>query len=146
MRTQVAFVQLPVPLANVHALPHMPQFAGDVSRSVSQPLPRLPSQLPKLVLQAAPHAPAAHDGMPLATAAHTLPQAPQLLTSTLVARSQPLKLTPSQFEKPALHEATTHALALQAAIAFGRLHGLPQPPQLLGSDASCDSQPLPAFA
>src|SRR3954466_9796845 len=91
------------------------------------------------------HADITQPGVPFGTAAHTLPQAPQLLTSDAVARSQPLKLTPSQFPKPALHEATTHALFAQPGTAFGRLHALPQPPQFFGSDASSASQPLPAF-
>src|SRR4051812_36398697 len=55
MSTQLPALQLPLPLVKVQGRPHMPQLGSDEVRSVSQPLPRLPSQLPKLLLQIAPH-------------------------------------------------------------------------------------------
>lgn len=72
-----------------HTLPHAPQFVTLVRRSVSQPLPARPSQLPKPALQLNPQAPAAHVRVALATVGQTLPHAPQLFTSASVRISQP---------------------------------------------------------
>jgi hypothetical protein len=38
---------------------------------------------------------------------------------------------PSQSEKPALHEAIVHIPPVQAGVAFGGIHTVPHPPQLL---------------
>src|SRR4051794_5611030 len=75
---------------------------------------------------AAWHAPPPHVSPP----PHTTPQAPQLLLSLLRLVSQPLPTLPSQLPKPALHDDTAHALAMQVGVALARLQALPHAPQL----------------
>jgi hypothetical protein len=77
-----------------------------------------------------------HDFAPV----HVTPQPPQLpLVLRLV--SQPLAALPSQFPKPALHEAMAHEPLAQVAVALVREHATPQPPQF-ASELSAVSQPL----
>ena len=47
--------------------------------------------------------------------------------------SQPLLFTPSQFEKPALHDAIAHMLAEHELVAFASAHARPHAPQFAGS-------------
>ncbi len=101
---------------------HVPQFEF-VVRSSSQPLARLPSQLPQpLAHEAMPHTPAVHE----ATACAKLQTTPQALHAVGVVFkfvSQPLARLPSQLPKPVLqvsphtpieHVATAFAPAVQA--------------------------------
>ncbi len=78
---------------------------------------------------------------------HVLPQAPQFDAPLVVLVSQPLASLPSQFAKPLLHAASTHAPARQPATPFVREHTWPHAdvpavePQLFGS--FCTSRQLP---
>src|SRR5262249_41546073 len=75
-------VHAPMPLGKEHTVPQLPQLVVLVSRSVSQPLAGFPSQFANPELQPATwHCPAVHVEMLLGPPEHTLPQAPQLLTS-----------------------------------------------------------------
>src|SRR5436190_1303334 len=76
----------------------------------------------------------------------TRPHAPQLLTSVFTLISQPVTAFMSQLANPALHAATAQAPAWHAAVAFGRLHGIAHPPQLLTSVAKAASHPLTGAA
>jgi hypothetical protein len=82
------------------AAPQAPQWATELVRLVSQPLPALPSQLPKLVLQAKPQVPEAHVALALLGAAHTLPQRPQFEVDVSVRTSQPSPPLELQSPKP----------------------------------------------
>lgn len=101
-RLQLATVQAElthaaVPLAAEHALPQLPQLVSVILRSVSHPLPALPSQLPKLAAHVdTPQTPATQFGVPI-MAEQTVPHMLQLLTSVAVLISQPLVRRPSQF-------------------------------------------------
>jgi hypothetical protein len=53
---------------------------------------------------------------------HLVPHAPQLFASFVVLISHPLTAMPSQSRKPVLHDLTAQFDALQAAVAFGKLH------------------------
>jgi hypothetical protein len=82
--------------ARLHADPHEPQFERLVFRFVSQPLPALPSQLPRPGLHVdTPHTPFTQFGVP-PPLGQTFPQLPQLLMSVAVLVSQPLFRLPSQ--------------------------------------------------
>lgn len=129
VRLQVPVLQVADPLLRLQVAPQAPQLARVVN-GASQPLPASPSQSPKPLLQeATPQTPLLQDGVPLA-AEQTVPQAPQLLTELRFV-SQPLKLSPSQFAQPGLHETTSHEPDAQEEVAFGRVHVMPHAPQLL---------------
>jgi hypothetical protein len=66
--------------------------------------------------------------------AQRCPQAPQLRKSLLRFVSQPFKDWPSQFAKPELQFAITHAPPEHAAVPFAATQIVPQTPQLSGSD------------
>lgn len=96
--------------------PHAPQFVVDV-KLVSQPLPSLPSQLPR---------PELHDWIrqlivaQVAVAfdrAHDIPHPPQFVR---VRRSvsHPLPVDASQLSKPALHEAMAQAPPMHTPVAW----------------------------
>ena len=130
-----------MPLATLHALPHVPQFDRLVRTSVSQPSATPPEQSPKPALQAAmPQLPAEQLGVPLATV-HALPHAPQcdVLVRTLV--SQPSATPPAQSPKPALQEAMPQPPEEQLGVPLATLHALPHVPQLAGSVAPFTSHP-----
>ena len=125
------------------ALLHAPQWATAVWLSVSQPLVRLPSQLPKPVLQRSmAQVPASHEGVARGNA-QLRPQAPQWEVLVVRLASQPLAAMPSQLSKPASQVPTAHALALHTAVARGRLHAALQARQWRGSLVRLTSQPLP---
>ena len=69
-------------------VPQEPQFEAVLSEA-SQPLPSMPSQLPKPDAQAAPQVPATHAGAPLVTDAQTVPQVPQLVALVCVSTQVP---------------------------------------------------------
>ena len=76
-------------------------------------------------------------------ATHALPHAPQFLMSDEVTVSQPFIALLSQFAKPVLHAPSAHIPPVHAGAAFANpMHGLPQPPQFVGSLAVADSQPF----
>jgi hypothetical protein len=78
--------------------------------------------------------------MPVAQA---LPQVPQWAGCDRSV-SQPFAGLPSQSAQPVLHDATVQLPPLQPAVAWGRLHVVPQVPQLVGSVAVLTSQPFDA--
>ena len=73
---------------------------------------------------------------------HTLPQPPQLFRSVLRSISQPSAAILLQFEKLPLQAPSAHALLLQRAPAFEKLHATPQLPQLAGSFLVSTHAPL----
>src|SRR5437879_2715658 len=91
----------------------------------------LPSQLPKPPKQEIPHAPAAHEAVPL-VCEQALPQVPQFATVMLVFVSQPSScLLLLQSPNPTL-QLPAHEPAVQATpFMFCVEHSTPQPPQLL---------------
>lgn len=124
-----------LPLANEHALPHIPQCVVLLS-DVSQPLAMLPSQLPKSALHdPMRQAPAAHAAVPLAIA-HALPHIPQWATSVAVStHAPPQRACPEGHPLP-------HALPPQTGVApLQRRPHIPQWVSLL----SGVSQPLAAI-
>jgi hypothetical protein len=92
-------VHADAPLEKRQVKPQAPQLLTLVS-AVSQPLPALPSQLPKLVLQAKPQVPDAQVALALLGAAHTLPQRPQCEVEVSVRTSQPSPPLELQSPKP----------------------------------------------
>jgi hypothetical protein len=72
-------------------MPQPPQWLALVVVGVSQPLARLPSQLPKPVLHTMPHVLRAQNGVPLVPL-HTVPQAPQWLGSKVTLVHEPEQL------------------------------------------------------
>src|SRR4051794_40030432 len=78
-------------------------------------------------------------------AGHTLPHAPQLLTSLVRFFSQPLAALPSQLPNPALHELTAQALFEQLETALARLHAAPHAPQFATLFVMLTSQPSAAI-
>jgi hypothetical protein len=110
---------------------------------VSQPLVTLPSQLSKLALQLPiPQLLAAQPGVPLATAAHTLPHVPQLLALTAVSVSQPSTGPALQVRKLPVHIVEVQLPAEHAGVvAPTLLQTFPQFPQLPRSLAPLVSHP-----
>ena len=104
---------------------HVPGSHSQQRRFEPQPVPPVQSQEPPTQL---------------CDAGHVTPQPPQLpLRFVLV--SQPFASLPSQFAKPALHEAIEHVPLAHVAVAFAREHPTPHPPQLL-VELSGVSQPF----
>ncbi len=85
-----AGVQTPPEQVPVQGRLHPPQCAVLVRVLASQPLPALPSQFAKFVLQVKPQAPPLQVVEALLAPAHTLPQAPQFEVSLPSARQAPL--------------------------------------------------------
>ena len=110
---------------------------------VSQPLVTLPSQLSKLALQLPiPQLLAAQPGVPLATAAQTLPHVPQLLALTAVSVSQPSTGPALQVRKLPVQAVVEQLPAEHAGVVAPTLvQTLPQFPQLAKSLAPLVSQP-----
>jgi hypothetical protein len=98
--------QVGVPLALLQAPPHVPQLAVSACKLISQPLPKLPSQLAKPALQVYSQAPSEHPVAVMfvgASAAQLVPQFPQLARSVLTLVSHPSARPPLQSAKPAVH-------------------------------------------
>lgn len=132
-----------LPLALVQVTPQAPQL-DVVFRGTSQPLVTLLSQLAKPAVQLMVQVPALQPGVPLLEL-QTLPHVPQFSGSVFRFFSQPLEYSPSQFEKPELHDATAQLPELQLALPFATKHALPQAPQWLVLLLVFTSQPLPAL-
>jgi hypothetical protein len=134
--------QVAVALARLQAVPHTPQFVSVVS-GASHPLGSPLSQLPKPGLQALIlQAPVEHVPVALARL-HGVAQAPQFV-SVVSGASQPLASMLSQLPKPGLHVLIMQVAVEHVAIAFARLHAVPQAPQL-AREFNCVSQPLSAL-
>lgn len=135
--SQAATVHAPLTQASVawarlHTTPQAPQFAGSEDRLTQEPL-QLVSPVPQVwvqtpLLQTCPEVQA-------------IPHVPQCAPSVPRFTSHPLLASPSQSANPAEQLATVQAPALQAAVAFARLHTLPHPPQLAGSELTLTSHP-----
>ena len=78
-----------VPLAALHALPHIPQWAAVVERSVSQPLAGFMSQSPKPAVHVRAQRPETHAEVALGRAPQALPQAPQCAESAFGSMHAP---------------------------------------------------------
>lgn len=131
--------QVAVALARLHGVPQVPQFDVVVS-DVSQPsgldilqLPQPASQVVSVQL------PLAHDSEALGSAQET-PHAPQSLV-VVVERSQPSAGIPLQSAQPASQAAIAQPPETHISTACGRLHAMPQPPQLFTSLERLTSQP-----
>ncbi len=114
-------------------VPHAPQLAELVRRSVSHPSLAVLLQSPKFVLQVNPHTPDAHVVVALAAVAHALPQRPQLESELVVLTSQPSLVVLLQLAKPVSHAAIPHAPERQNSLALGSEHTVPHAPQFAGS-------------
>src|SRR5947209_7738699 len=121
-------------MGSAHLLPHAPQFATSVSRFTSQPSFAFLLQSANGAVHAPiPHVPMAQPGAPLATAAHTLPQAPQLATSLAEFTSQPSALFMLQSLNAPVQALTPHTPAAQPGVPLaGAGHIMPHAPQLPG--------------
>lgn len=132
--TQVA----PLPLQTV---PQAPQLLESVCELDSQPLLMLRSQSAYPALQGPiAQLPRTQRGVPFGIAQITL-QTPQLPLSVWRFASQPLVGAPSQLPKPDWQESMAQALCVQVAVAFGRSHRFPQPPQFAASVTRLISHP-----
>jgi hypothetical protein len=122
-------VQLAVPFAALHGVPHPPQWLTLVLKLASQPLVRAsPSQLPKPDVQVMPQAPPEQVAVPLVEL-QPPPQLPQFATLVLVLTSQPLvRALLSQLPKPEL-QVIAQFPPLQVAVPLAELHDPPQLPQ-----------------
>jgi hypothetical protein len=136
---QLPVAQLAVAFAREQAVLHAPQWVS-VSSLVSQPLPMLPSQLPKPAAHVIVQLPPLHPGVPFAPP-QIKPQAPQLLGSVPVAVSQPFAGLPSQSMKPGA-QVGVHTPAVHATWPFGFRHFFPQAPQWFRFVVTSSSQPL----
>src|SRR5438270_10415598 len=81
--------------------------------------------------QPAPHTPALQNWL----TGQAIPHLLQLFASLLRFTSHPSARLLLQSAKPGLHPPNPHTPLTQVCIAFAMLHFLPQPPQLLMSDA-----------
>jgi hypothetical protein len=109
-------------------------------RLISQPLARLPSQLPKPLLHAMPQFPPLQVAVPLVPL-QTVLQRPQWVGSPFVLISQPFAGLPSQSAKPGLQFWIAQTPLLQVAVAFGSVHDVVHLPQCCTSIIRFDSQP-----
>jgi hypothetical protein len=138
------FTHSAVPLAAAHTVPQAPQLVAVFVRLTSQPLAGEPSQSPSPGAQLEmPQVPFTQFGVP-PTAEQTLPQVPQLLTSELLAISQPFVSKPSQLRKPAL-QLIPHMPAEQVGVPFWLLQTVPQAPQCSVEVFRFVSQPFEAM-
>jgi hypothetical protein len=129
-------------LVRSHTVPQAPQLRASVPRSVSQPLPALPSQLPRPAAHIArPHIESVHAAVP-PMVTHTLPQRPQLRASERVLTSQPFEGSMSQSAKPALQVVMVQRPMVQTPVACEGSQTRPQAPQLRASLRMSASQPL----
>ncbi len=118
-----------VAFGRAHDRPHMPQWAGVVLVSVSQPFAALPSQSPKPEVQVYLHVPASQLAVLFARDAPGVPHAPQAVTLVRRSVSQPFAASPSQFAKGAVQLPTPQTPLRQTGVAFGATQRVPQPPQ-----------------
>jgi hypothetical protein len=108
-------LQLKVPCAFEHELPHPRQFES-VPSGVSQPVPAFMSQLPKPVVHVPRvQAPVVHDSAALARSQSTS-QSPQSV-SVRMLRSQPFPLFPSQLFQPVSHTGMQPVVGLHVVVA-----------------------------
>jgi hypothetical protein len=134
----IPMAQLGVPPTVEHITPHPEQCKALVSMLVSQPLAGFRSQSAKRPVQG-PRVQTPRAQVALAFAkVHPLPQRPQCEVLVRVSASQPLAGLPSQSAKPVRHAPREQVPAAQTAVALGKVHPLPQRPQLLMSVATVE--------
>ena len=140
--------QVGVPFVASQRLPHAPQLLRSVVSVTSQPLVDDPSQSARGEVQAAPtpQVPTpdtlgAQKAVRPVGAVQRVPQAPQLVTSVVVAVSHPSAVSLLQLAKPAVQAPMVHTPPTQVAPALAKRQRLPQAPQLLVSVAVLVSQP-----
>jgi hypothetical protein len=128
-----------VPLAALHALPHAPQWAAAVERSVSQPLAGFMSQSPKPALHVTAQRPATHADVPLGRAPQAFPQAPQCAESVFGSTHAPSQ----RIGRSAGHISLVHARLPSICRAHDcpAAHARPHAPQC-AAEARSASQPL----
>ena len=111
----------------------------------SQPFEQTPSMLYRDAEQAViAQAPAEHVvavTLPAHAVAHEFPHTPQFVFDVVTLVSQPFEGTPSQFPKPALHEATAQAPFEHADVPFATKHCALHAPQLFTLVRVLISQP-----
>ncbi len=120
-----------------------PQCAGSESISTSQPSVRLsPLQSAKPGSQAPLQTPALQEGVTW-LAEQDVAQPPQCVGSELVFVSQPsVRMSLLQSAKPKIGlQVALQTPPLQDGMTWLAEHGVPQPPQLLGSESTSTSQP-----
>ena len=134
-------VQLAVPFALEHAVPHAPQFAVLAAVFTSHPFADTPSQF----ANPAPHVPSVHVPPEHDSAAfdrsQSDPHAPQFV-SVVSGVSHPLPGLPSQSPNPPLQLDTPHLPATQFGVPPAAGHTFPHCPQLLMLDAMLVSHPF----
>ena len=139
---QVPVAQVPMALAGLHFAPQPPQLVL-VFVGVSQPVAGVPEQLTKPILHIGTQTPAVQAVEVAFTMEHALPQAPQLAASLPVFTSHPsLRMLRLQSAKPLAQAPVQEPLVQATAGTLLAEHAEPQKPQLEGSVASVDSQPL----
>ena len=117
-------------------VPQVPQLPLSACVLTSQPLAATPSQSAKPGAQAPMAQVLAAHIADACGRTHARPQAPQLLTLSVVLLSQPFDGSPSQSPKPVAQRTTLHDPAVQPAVVVcGREQARPHMPQLAGSTA-----------
>ena len=137
---QMLPMQLVVPWAFVHWLPHAPQLFVLVFRFVSQPFTTFPTQSPEPELQVGWHLPPLQLVDPLLFV-HAVPQVPQWLVVVFRSVSQPLFGLPSQSPHPAAHVGE-QLPPEQLVVPCAFVHWTPHAPQLFTLVERFVSQPL----
>ncbi len=123
-------IQLAPAFANVHRIPHAPQFSGSVVVGTSQPSARDMLQSAKPALHVMPHAPPAQVGDAFAAGGHTVRHIPQWVAAVFRSVSQPLARMPSQSPNPGRH-VSRHIELAQSSVPLGAVpHAVPHAPQL----------------
>jgi hypothetical protein len=144
--TQAVPTQSVVPFEFVHVLPQAPQWLSLFVKFVSQPLPGVPSQLPKpAVHMPSVQTPFGHVSAAFAKA-QGVPQAPQSV-SVVVLVSQPLSGLPSQLRKLVLHTGMQSSVPItvpQLVVPFVFVQALAHAAQFVVVP-SVVSQPLFVF-
>jgi len=116
-----------------HCPRQAPQWASLVAVLASQPFMGSSSQSAKPVAHARVHRPAVQVAVALGRAAHSLPHAPQCITTVEVSVSHPLEATASQLPWPTLHAATAHWPPTQPGVPLAIVQTRPHAPQFMAS-------------
>jgi hypothetical protein len=120
-----------------HAVVQLPQWFSSVTSF---------TQLPEQLVSPVPHVVEHDPDEQTCPPPHTFRQLPQLPLSVCVLTSHPFAGFPSQSAKPALQAPIPQTPSAQVAPAFGKLHLIPQPPQLFTSlERTAVSHPLAAL-
>src|SRR5262249_59946250 len=119
------------------------KFAMALGTAAAQPWPSILPQLPNPGVQAEmTPAEALQPATAWGSGGQAEPHPPQLLESLAESVSQPLAALLSQLLNPMLQAESVQPPPMQAAMALGRLHALPQAPQLRVSLSRLASQPF----